>query len=132
MPRPTIEGVVVRQIDMRHKSTKSNKDYRITISEVAPDQCRVYTEHGPADHLQNGKELTSRLVSLGEANRLANNARDKKLNQRDSYDVRRDQKFAGTSAQQPSSPTTNASPARPRRPIASLSPESRGKLVAVF
>lgn len=64
MPRPNHRRC--RCAPDRHaaKSTKSNKDYRITISEVAPDQCRVYTEHGPADHLQNGKELTTRLCLL--------------------------------------------------------------------
>ena len=76
MPRPTIEGTVVRQIDMHHSSAGSNKDYRITISQVGTGQYRVYTEHGPAGRLNNGKELTKSPVGIGQATRLADEALD--------------------------------------------------------
>ena len=132
MPRPTIEGNVVRQIDMHHSSAGSNKDYRITVSQVGTGQYRVYTEHGPAGRLQNGKELTQSPVGIGQATRLADEARDKKINQRDSYNVQSDRDFAGTSSPQPSTPIQRTPPARPLLSVDSLSPESRAKLVAIF
>ena len=133
MPRPTIEGSVVRQIDMHHSSAGSNKDYRITISQVGASQYRVYTEHGPAGRLNNGKELTKSLVGIGQATRLAEEARDKKINQQDSYDVMSDRDFGSTPApQQPPAPIQNPSPARPRVSAESLSPESRAQLGAIF
>ena len=136
MPRPTIEGTVVRQIDMHHSSAGSNKDYRITISQVGTGQYRVYTEYGPAGRLQNGKELTKSAVGIGQATRLADEARDKKINQRDSYSVQSDRDFAAKpapqAAPQPSPPIQKPSPARPLVSVDSLSPESRAKLVAIF
>ena len=132
MPRPTIEGTVVRQIDMHHSSAGSNKDYRITISQVGTGQYRVYTEHGPAGRLNNGKELTKSPVGIGQATRLADEARDKKINQRDSYSVQSDRDFAAKSAPQPSPPSQKPSPARPLVSVDSLSPASRAKLVAIF
>ena len=132
MPRPTIEGTVVRQIDMHHSSAGSNKDYRITISQVGTGQYRVYTEYGPAGRLQNGKELTKSAVGIGQATRLADEARDKKINQRDSYRVQSDRDFAVTPALQPSTTIQRTPPARPLISVESLSPESRAKLVAIF
>ena len=132
MPRPTIEGTIVRQIDMHHSSAGSNKDYRITISQVGTGQYRVYTEYGPAGRLQNGKELTKSAVGIGQATRLANEARDKKINQRDSYRVQSDRDFAVTPAPQPSTPIQRTPQARPLISVESLSPESRAKLVAIF
>ena len=132
MPRPTIEGTVVRQIDMHHSSAGSNKDYRITISQVGTGQYSVYTEYGPAGRLQNGKELTKSAVGIGQATRLADEARDKKINQRDSYRVQSDRDFAVTPALQPSTPIQRTPPARPLISVESLSPESRAKLVAIF
>ena len=132
MPRPTIEGTVVRQIDMHHSSAGSNKDYRITISQVGASQYRVYTEHGPAGRLNNGKELTKSPVGIGQATRLADEARDKKINQRDSYSVQSDRDLAAQTAPQPSPPIHKPSPARPLASVDSLSPASRAKLVAIF
>ncbi|TXT28135.1 MAG: hypothetical protein FD131_3268 [Rhodocyclaceae bacterium] len=134
MPRPTIAGTVIRRIDMRHTSSSSNKDYRITISQEPDGQCRVYTEHGPADRLQNGKELTDSPVGIGKARLMADEARDKKINQRDSYTVLIDQAFAAPAAPSAAAPASAPKAVPVRKPILanSLSPASRATLATMF
>lgn len=140
MPRPTIVGTVIRQIDMHHSSAGKNKDYRITVSEETPGRCRVYTEYGPANRLNQGKEQTSSPVSMGAAISMAESLRDGKINQADSYQVTGDQKFAPTASSAPAPATAAApkaspkaaAPVRPRVSVESLSPASRAKLASIF
>ena len=132
MARPTIIGKLVRCIDMRHTSASSNKDYRISIAQDSLGQFRVYTEYGPADRLQNGKELTRSPVSQRQANRLAEEARDKKINQRDSYRVLRDNHAPSSSAAEAPAPAPTASPKRVRLSADTLSTACRSRLSAVF
>lgn len=132
MARPNIIGEVVRCIDMRHTSASSNKDYRITIAQVSPGQYRVYTEHGPADRLQNGKELSSSPVSRWQADQLANEGRDKKIVQRDAYRVLRDDHTPPAATTQGPTPAPKPSPKRVRISAATLSTTSRSRLSIVF
>lgn len=134
MPRPTIAGTVIRRIDMRHTSSGSNKDYRITVSQEQDGKCRVYTEHGPADRLQNGKELTTSPVGAGKARLMADEARDKKIKQRDSYTVLFDQTFVvpATSSAAAPAPAPKAAPVRQPISANSLSPASRATLATMF
>lgn len=134
MPRPTIAGTVIRRIDMRHTSSGSNKDYRITVSQEQDGKCRVYTEHGPADRLQNGKELTTSPVGAGKARLMADEARDKKIKQRDSYTVLFDQTFVvpATSSAAAPAPAPKAAPVRKPISANSLSPASRATLATMF
>jgi hypothetical protein len=135
MPRPTIAGTVIRRIDMRHTGSGSNKDYRITVSQEQDGKCRVYTEHGPADRLQNGKELTTSPVGAGKARLMADEARDKKIKQRDSYTVLVDQAFAAPAAAPSAAAPAPAPKSAPvRKPISanSLSPASRATLATMF
>ena len=131
MPRPTIVGTVIRQIDMRHSSAGKNKDYRITVSEETPGQCRVYTEHGPANRLNQGKEQTPSPLSMGAALSMAESLRDGKINQADSYQVTNDRKFA-PKAPAPSPAPKATVPFRPLVSVESLSPASRAKLASIF
>lgn len=134
MPRPTIAGTVIRRIDMRHTSSGSNKDYRITVSQEQDGKCRVYTEHGPADRLQNGKELTTSPVGAGKARLMADEARNKKIKQRDSYTVLFDQTFVvpATSSAVAPAPAPKAAPVRKPISANSLSPASRATLATMF
>lgn len=134
MPRPTIAGTVIRRIDMRHTSSGSNKDYRITVSQEQDGKCRVYTEHGPADRLQNGKEMTTSPVGAGKARLMADEARDKKIKQRDSYTVLFDQTFVvpATSSAAAPAPAPKAAPVRKPISANSLSPASRATLATMF
>lgn len=137
MPRPTISGTVIRRIDMNHTSTGKDKDYRITIAQEADGTCRVYTEYGPAGKLQNGKEQTTNPVSVGQAELMADNIRDGKIRQSDSYDVTSDRRFsppAAAAATPAPAPVQQPAPA-PARPLVSaesLSPASRAALAAIF
>lgn len=130
MPRPTIQGNIRRVIDMNHRSAGKNKDYRITISEVATDQYRVYTEHGPAGRLNNGGELTTASVDWFKANSMADNARDAKKKQGDSYQVTSDKSFGMPAP----APAPKASPRKKRKLISAktLSPASRAALNVIF
>lgn len=132
MARPNIIGEVVRCIDMRHASSSSNKDYRITITQVSPGQYRVYTEHGPANRLQNGRELTSSPISRSQADRLAENARVKKIKQRDSYRVRSDNHTPPSATRQAPAPAPPPSPKRVGLSADTLSTASRSRLSIVF
>lgn len=135
MPRPTISGTVIRRIDMHHSSPGKDKDYRITISQEPDGLCRVYTEHGPAGKLQNGKEQTKNPISAGQADVMADNLRDGKIKQTDSYDVVSDRRFSATATSQakpaPAQTTTQA-PVRKLISADSLSPASRAALAAIF
>lgn len=111
MPRPNIVGTLIRRIDMHHSSIGKNKDYRITVTEEAAGKYRVYTEHGPAGKLNQGKEQTPSPVSLVSALHLADQLRDGKIKQSDSYQVLSDQRF-----NQPSAPTPPPAPPKPARP----------------
>lgn len=133
MPRPTISGTVIRQIYMHHSSTGKNKDYRITVSEETDGLCRVYTEHGPANRLNQGHEQTRRPVLMGEAIRRAEALRDKKISQADSYRVVRDQVFASSAGNPAPAPKPEAAAkARARVTADSLSLVSRAKLSFIF
>lgn len=132
MARPNIVGQVVRCIDMRHTSSSSNKDYRITITGVSPGQYRVYTEHGPADRLQNGRELTSSPVSQRQADRLAVEACEKKMQQRDAYSVLRDNHTPPSATTQAPAPVSPPTPKRVCISADTLSTASRSRLSAVF
>jgi len=111
MPRPNIIGILIRRIDMHHSSIGKNKDYRITVTEEAAGKYRVYTEYGPAGKLNQGKGQTPSPVSLISAHHLADQLRDGKINQTDSYLVLSDQRF-----NQPSGPTPPPAPPKPVRP----------------
>lgn len=136
MPRPTISGNVIRRIDMNHTSSGKDKDYRITIAQEADGTCRVYTEYGPAGKLQNGKEQTKNPVSVGQAELMADNIRDGKIQQSDSYDVMSDRRFSPSAAGAATAPAPVATPApTPARQLVSaesLSPASRAALAAIF
>lgn len=127
MPRPTIVGTIIRRIDMHHQSNGKDKDYRITIAEEAPGQYRVYTEYGPAGRLNQGRELTQRVVSYGAAETMAEQSRDKKRSQTDAYQVVSDVMLA-----QPSRPTPPPPPPRTRISADTLSPASRATLTTIF
>ncbi|WP_126447969.1 hypothetical protein [Sulfuricystis multivorans] len=135
MPRPVIFGTVIRQIDMHHSSPGKDKDYRITIAQDPDGLCRVYTEYGPACKLQNGKEQTKKPTSVILAEVMANDLRDRKIKQTDSYAVISDQRFSAA-ATSPAKPALAQTP--PQAPVRklisadSLSPASRAALAAIF
>ncbi len=131
MSRPTISGTVIRRIDMHHSSPSKDKDYRITIAQEPDGTCRVYTEYGPADKLQNGKEQTKAPISAVQAEVMANGLRDGKVKQSDSYDVVSDRRFTAT-ATSPPKPAPVQAPARKLVSADSLSPASRAALAAIF
>lgn len=124
MPRPNIIGKPIRRIDMHHSSPGKNKDYRVTISEEGTGKYRVYTEHGPAGKLNQGKEQTTSSVSLGSALNLANQLRDAKINQTDSYHVVTDTNLA--------TPTQAARAPRPTMSADDLSDVCKVRLAAMF
>ena len=132
MPRPQIEGTLVRQIDMNHQNPAkgSNKDYRITVSQRVDGLFNVYTEHGPAGRLQNGRAVGE---GLGEsaARFKADEIRDEKINQSDSYSVTSDRNLAKAA---PAAPAPAAPKAAPRllTSAAQLSPASRAALASIF
>lgn len=134
MPRPKIEGTVRRVIDMHHSSPGKNKDYRITVSEFAPGQHHVYTEHGPANKLQNGKQVNSASLSWAQAQAKADEIRHEKQTQSDAYVVTSDRTL-----QTPSNTPALAKAAKPaaktKRPVvkaAKLSAASRAALNMIF
>lgn len=140
MPRPTLNVTLVRRINMNHtgvtsKGRRSNKDYRITISVDAGGEYHLYTEYGPAGHLQNGEEhALAAPRSASSANRRADELRDLKKNKRDSYQVLNDQDFGPAQAASPNPITTpvKASPPKPLKSIASLSEAFRSSIHPFF
>lgn len=129
MPRPTIEGSIIRQIDMRCTANGSNKDYRITITQDPRTLgCRVYTEYGPADSLRQGNELLGAPFSTNSAHHAADVIRDRKWSQRDCYTVLSDKTFPTTGIL---SPAPSPAP-RQRLSVDTLSAASRDKLVGIF
>jgi len=140
MPRPTISGTLIRRIDMNHTGVtstgrRSNKDYRITISVDAGGEFHLYTEYGPAGHLQNGEEhALAAPRSASSVNRRADELRDLKKNKRDSYQVVNDQDFGPAQAASPNPITTpvKASPPKPLKSIASLSEAVRSSIHPFF
>ncbi len=134
MPRPKIEGTLVRQIDMNHRNPAkgSDKDYRITVSQRADGLFNVYTEHGPAGKLQNGKAVSE---GLGEsaAHFKADEIRDGKINQSDSYKVTNDRSYAKAApAAAPAAPAAPKAAPRPLITSEQLSPASRAALATIF
>src|SRR5574337_1072091 len=125
MPRPTIEGSIIRQIDMRCTANGSHKDYRITITQDPRTLgCRVYTEYGPAGFLRQGKELPGAPFSPDSANHTADVICSRKRSQRDSYTVLSDKTFPT-----PGIPSPAPAPApRQRLSVDTLSAASRDKL----
>ena len=139
MPRPTMEGAVLRRIDLHCNDGSSNKDYRITVTQLASGLCHVYTEHGPHGRLNQGGELTDQPVALGEAERLADDASYKKQHGRSRYRLIQDQRYpsrnqADASTAQASTAPAAAKPARqaPKRSLSDLSDESRKQLLPRF
>lgn len=140
MPRPTINGTLVRRINMNHtgvtsKGRRSNKDYRITISVDAGGEYHLYTEYGPAGHLQNGEEhALAAPRSASSVKRRADELRDVKTNKRDSYDVVNDQHFGSAQAATPNpiTPPIKAAPPEPLKSIASLSEAVRSSIHPFF
>lgn len=137
MPRPTIEGQVIRRIDMNYMNPKtgSNKDYRITVSELSSGLCNVYTEYGPAGRLQNGK-----LVAAGVPPSRADMEADKfcraKIHQSDSYSVDADQRFPSgfTASPQPVPPQASRPQPKAKKHLSAeaLSPSVQSKLSVIF
>lgn len=135
MPRPTISGTVIRRIDMNHTSHSKDKDYRITVTQEPDGLCRVYTEHGPAGKLLNGKERTRRPAFVVSALAMADNIRNAKIKQPDSYDIVSDRRFSATATPSDKPAPVQPAPQAPVRKlisIDSLSPVSRAALAAIF
>lgn len=141
MPRPQIIGTVVRRVDLNHsginsKGGRSDKDYRITISVDATGVYHLYTEYGPAGHLQNGAEVI--LITappLHVAENKANELIKAKQTQRDAYSVVSDQRFANApqAPNIPPPPPPSSKPvAKPRVSIETLSAPSRQLLNNLF
>lgn len=131
MPRPNIVGKLVRRIDMHHASSGKNKDYRITVAEERPSRYRVYTEHGPAGKLNQGKEQTPSPVSLTSALHLADQLRDAKINQADSYRVIEDKRMPSSEANTPA-PTPPVRTHRPSVSAENLSDVCKVRLASMF
>lgn len=143
MPRPSIIGTLVRRIDMQYAGVtatgrRSNKDYRITLSVDDSGVHYLYSEHGPAGRLQNGKvHVLKDPRSLAAAHGCADALRDSKKNQRDSYQILKDEHFslapAAAPNQAPKSTTAQSTaPTAPLRNIASLSDASRSAISNIF
>ena len=117
------------------KGRRSNKDYRITISVDAGGEYHLYTEYGPAGHLQNGEEhALAAPRSASSANRRADELRDLKKNKRDSYQVLNDQDFgpAQASTPNPITPPVKASLPKSLKGVASLSESARSSIHEFF
>jgi hypothetical protein len=133
MASPQIIGNIVRRIDMHCSANGKSKDYRITITEdTTTGLCRVYTEYGPKGSLRNGKEQTTTEIQYAQALRQADQIRDDKINQTDSYRVTSDNSFpSGVQATKPVA-SQKAQPPRKLISASSLSPASRASLAAIF
>lgn len=132
MPRPILEGRLIRQIDMHHSSAGKNKDYRISVTQSSEGGYRVYSEHGPAGKLNQGQQKTKREVSWSGAKSMAEALIAEKRSQTDAYQVVSDQMLsepASANAAPPSPPLLAPSK---RVTFDSLSAASRAKLVSIF
>jgi len=138
MGRITLEGTLVRRIDLHHESEKSNKDYRISVTCIEVDAYHVYTEHGPAGNLNQGRRLTPSPVSYSSAMRQADQASDDKQQGRSGssrYDLVADKHFGHPSAPATATPATAPGAGSPRPPkmrLSELSAASRARLLAPF
>lgn len=90
MPRPNLQGILIRQVDMRFPPT--GKKYRLSVTQELDGRCNVYYEHGPATGLNQGGVKAS-LVTEAEAMNKVASLISAKRNQRDSYVVDSDQRF---------------------------------------
>jgi hypothetical protein len=135
MARPTIIGTVLRRIDLHCGAGASNKDYRITVTEVAADSCRVYFEHGPARRLQQGGEKTSTPVSEAEAMQIADELmREKQRGKsgKDPYTLVSDQRFTSPAASPRKKPAAKKVPRVSTISTSTLTPAGRALINNLF
>jgi hypothetical protein len=85
-----MEGTAIRRIDMHCGQNSSNKDYRITVTQLSGGLCRVYFEHGPAGRLQQGGEKTAKDLPVVIAMQVADKLILEKENGRSRYSVMKD------------------------------------------
>ena len=138
MARPNIVGTVLRRVDLNFNGTSksgaySDKDFRITLTVDAGGEYHVYTEHGPAGSLQNGKEIAlSSSSDIGLAEQAVWNQIARKQGQADAYKLVSDQTFATQSQPQKAPQPAPRKPPQDRVSIETLSASSRQLLNNLF
>ena len=138
MARPNIVGTVLRRVDLNFNGKSksgaySDKDFRITLTIDAAGEYHVYTEHGPAGKLQNGKEIAlSSRSDIGLAEQAVGNQIARKQGQADAYKLVSDQTFATQSQPQKAPPPPPRKPPQDRVSIETLSTSSRQLLNNLF